>query len=249
MNTLKFQLHQILYNSYQKLFPKYCVLCGFKSDTELELCQVCNQALPWLQDACYQCGAILEQGKESIRCRDCIISPPAFDRLCALFNYEMPISKLMPQLKFHDKLLYGKLLGQLLLQEYPKWYGLELEPEALLPVPLADGRLRQRGFNQVLEILRPIMQTKKFPILSDHCVRVKSTKPQTKMSMRYRRRNLRGAFKMMQRIPYRHIAVVDDVYTTGSTIQAISEVLRKVGVEQIDVWCIFRTQSLRGRKF
>lgn len=234
-----------LISYFQKLFPKNCIICKLKSDTELELCQICYQSLPWLQNACYQCGARLENIHESIRCRKCIISPPMFDRLCALFDYEFPIDRVILQLKFKYKLAYGNLLGQLLLQQYKTWYALEAMPEAILPVPLSKTRLKKRGFNQTIEILRPLILSSNFIVLSNSCIRTKNTKSQTSMSMRYRRRNLRSAFCLTKSIPYKHVAIIDDVFTTGSTIQAVSEMLRSAGVEQIDVWCICRTQSLR----
>ena len=171
-----------------------------------------------------------------------------FDRLCALFNYEFPISKLIPQLKFQYKLAYGNLLGQLLLQQYESWYKLDSMPDAILPVPLSNARLKQRGFNQVLEILRPLMLSTNSIVLDNVCIRTKNTKSQTSISMKYRRRNLRSAFRITQPIAYEHVAIVDDVFTTGSTVQAMSEVLKGVGVQQIDIWCICRTQSLHNRK-
>jgi ComF family protein len=234
------------FNNIQTLLPKNCILCGLRSDTTLELCKICYQSLPWLHNACYQCGVHLENMHESIRCRKCIISPPVFDRVCAMFNYDFPLNKIISQLKFKTKLACGKLLGQLLLQQYQTWYTLESVPEAILPVPLSSIRLRQRGFNQVLEILRPLILATKFPLLDDVCIRVKNTKPQTSINMKYRKRNLLSAFRLLRPIRYSHIAIVDDVFTTGSTISAVSIILRNVGVQQIDIWCICRTQNLRN---
>lgn len=235
--------------SLSKLLPKTCIICHFPADTELDICSVCLQALPWSTNTCYQCGALLASNYEAIRCNDCMVIPPKFARFCALFNYEFPINNFITKIKFHYKLAYANLLGQLLLRRYQQWYQDSKIPTVILPVPLAAARLKQRGFNQVVEILRPLAKATKLIILTDGCYRVKNTKPQTKMTLQNRRRNLRQAFKVSKAIPYEHVIIMDDVYTTGSTVNAMSEVLYHAGVQQIDVWCICRTQNLDRRAY
>jgi ComF family protein len=221
------------------LLPNNCVFCRGVSNTRFAICSICYRELPWLFNACYQCGSSLDTVQESIRCQKCIISPPCFDKFCALFNYKPPISNLITNLKFKYKLAYGEVLGKLLLAQYPNWYKNETLPEAIVPVPLSKPRFKNRGFNQVQEILRPLQKNSN--ILDNICLRTKHTTPQTKISIRHRKRNLRKAFMLTQEVPHKHIAIMDDVVTTGSTINAISEAFREAGVQQIDVWCICKT--------
>lgn len=232
----------MLFNKYAfaKILAHTCAVCRLPSDTEVDLCSICHRELPWLMDTCYQCGKQLTNFNESIRCEQCVLVPPKFDRLCALFSYKPPVAKLITDLKFNYKLAYGNLLGQLLVTQYPLWYANAPRPEVVIPVPLHDARHRQRGFNQVHELLRPMAQTKQIMIVDDLCVRVKNTTPQTQVGATKRRRNLRGAFRLTRKVPYEHIAIMDDVFTTGSTVGAVSEVFSAAGVANIDVWCICR---------
>ena len=222
------------------IWPQLCVMCKCNADLAMDLCTICYQELPWLQNSCYQCGEQLQLGKESIRCEQCIFAPPPFTRFCGLFGYQTPVVRWVRQLKFSFNLAYGNLLGQLLQQQVTSWYkGTDL-PQAIIPMPLHTWRLRRRGFNQAHELLRPISKTTSITILDDVCMRKKYTKPQTTGGIRHRQRNLRGAFTVTKRIPYQHIAIVDDVFTTGSTMRAVSTVLAKAGVTEIDIWCICR---------
>ena len=109
-----------------------------------------------------------------------------------------------------------------------------------MPVPLHRQRLKRRGYNQVSEILLPVQKALKIEVLAHSCMRVKYTRAQSELSAVSRKRNLSNAFEITEPIPYQHIALVDDVVTTGSTVKALSLLLKEAGVEQIDVWCICR---------
>ena len=227
-------------NIFSTILPPTCAICKLKSDTNMDICSICYRELPWLIDVCYQCGEQLDNIHESVRCQKCMFFPPKFDRLCALFNYKSPVAKLITQLKFQHKLAYGNLLGQLLLEQYQIWYKASSVPDAIIPVPLHNLRHRIRGFNQVQEILKPLAKAKGIIVIDDLCVRTRYTKPQIKGGAKHRRRNLRGAFQLTKKVSCEHIAIVDDVFTTGSTIRAVCEVFRAAGVQHIDVWCICR---------
>ena len=114
------------------------------------------------------------------------------------------------------------------------------ETDVIIPVPLHNKRLKFRGFNQVQEILRPLCKSKQIIIADLICKRTHNTKPQACLRAKWRKRNLQGAFKITKKIAYDHIAILDDVFTTGSTVQALSMAFRDAGVSQIDVWCICR---------
>jgi ComF family protein len=164
--------------------------------------------------------------------------------LYAIFSYDPPITKLITGLKFGDQLYSGRLLGELLVEHVEnKWYKDEMLPEAIIPVPLHEKRLRKRGFNQVVELLGPLKKKLDIPILRHACVRKKITKAQSGLNSTQRKQNIKNAFVIPDISEFAgldYVAVVDDVVTTGSTVNALCAVLKEAGVQQIDVWCICR---------
>jgi len=226
----------------QWLFPNICCFCEQYSLENRDLCGVCKPTLPWASDRCYQCGlSLLGGGQDSIICEKCAQSPPQFDRLAGLFSYEPPITQLVTGLKFGARLAYGRILGELLADAVcEQWYQNIGLPQAVIPVPLYKSRLRKRGFNQAAELLLPLKKRVKLPVLLDICERVRPTKPQSKLDALDRKFNLKNAFQVKNSLGLEHVALVDDVVTTGSTVNAISQKLKEAGVLQVDVWCICR---------
>jgi len=233
-------------NIHNWLFPSTCLLCGASGVQGLDLCQGCIDTLPVIDSACYSCGLPLPSGTTgSQRCGQCLKQPPAFDRTVSLFRYQAPVAGLVQQLKFNGRLNNARTLGQLLAR-HVSTNSLPL-PQAILPVPLHSARLRERGFNQALELARPLARTLELPLLIDHCQRIRATTAQTSLPANQRRRNLRGAFKVTrpfttQQTPIKHIALVDDVMTTGQTLNELARTLRKSGVNTIDVWVCARAE-------
>ena len=115
-------------------------------------------------------------------------------------------------------------------------------PEAIIPVPLALRRYRQRGYNQASELALPIRRVTGVAVRSDIAIRQRETSEQAGLDRKARRRNLTGAFAAVAPLHARHVAILDDVVTTGSTVRELAEVLRRAGVEQIEVWAIARTE-------
>ena len=225
---------------WTKIWQPICAICGSSSNTSMDLCDICYSNLPWIKDSCYQCGLPLTTAQESVRCNQCQYNPPEFDRFCALFTYQSPVTKLIRQLKFNHNLAYGNLMGQLLLEQYDKWYKSKPAPEVVVPVPLHEKRIRSRGFNQVQEILRPLVKAGKITVLNNICERTQYTRPQAKLNFRHRKYNLQKAFRLTQKVDFEHVAIVDDVLTTGNTVRGLSRVFRDAGVQCIDVWCVCR---------
>lgn len=225
----------------QWLFPYRCCFCEVHTTSAQDLCSECKLALPWIEDRCYKCGLYLTSGLDSIDCERCRELPSKFDRLCALFSYQPPITKLVMGLKFGKKLAYGRIMGELLAEQVvTQWYQNLTLPEAVIPVPLHDMRLRTRGFNQALELLWPLHKQIEIPVLLDACIRVRKTTAQSQLDKTRRKRNLKSAFQVVKPIPFEHIAVMDDVVTTGSTVNALTHVLKEAGVTTVDIWCICR---------
>lgn len=221
--------------------PRVCAVCGFVSDNiYIDLCSLCKKNLPWINLRCYHCGAKIETAHDGIICQQCISSTPPYERVCALFDYEPPLNKLINRLKFHRDLFPGKLFAQLLLPAIQeKWYQKQTLPEVIIPMPLHIKRQYQRGYNQALEIALPVAKALNLPIDLHVCKRIRNTPPQARLNKAQRSTNLESAF-IAQHCSYEHVALVDDVVTTGSTIAAVSKVLLASGVKQIDVWCVCR---------
>jgi ComF family protein len=224
----------------QWIFPFVCGLCGEFSQRNQDLCQVCFDSFPWINDRCYRCGEDLFLSDGTINCMRCVTDPLSFDRLCAIFSYEPPIRQLIARLKFSASLSDGRILAELLTEKVGIWYRHQALPDALIPMPLHLKRLRKRGFNQALELILPTHQQYQIPIVLDACVRVKATPPQAKLGEVERKKNMKNAFQIVKPLPFEHVAIIDDVVTTGSTVHALSEVLKAAGVEMVDVWCICR---------
>lgn len=224
----------------QWVFPPMCCLCQGTSETSRDLCQYCEITLPWISDRCFRCAGLLKE-TDHFNCEACQTNPPSFDRLCSVFSYDPPVIQLIRGLKFGNRLVYGRVLGEMLADAVcHQWYQASPLPEVIIPVPLHDKRLRSRGFNQAVELLWPLKKRCAVPIVLDHCQRVRKTTAQSGLNKESRQRNIKNAFEVMKPIPYEHVAIVDDVVTTGSTVAALSRALKAAGVEQVDVWCLCR---------
>lgn len=143
------------------------------------------------------------------------------------------------QLKFDHKLHYARLFG-LLFQQHLQALAPEL-PDMIIPVPLHKQRLRERGFNQALEIIKGPAKALQIPLDRTHCQRIRATTAQMSLDARTRRQNLKGAFRYTQPLDGAHIALFDDVVTTGSTLQAAAQALRQAGAAKIDLWALAYT--------
>lgn len=144
------------------------------------------------------------------------------------------------QLKFNHALLNARILGELLAEKIHLWYQQQPLPEFIIPMPLHTKRLKERGFNQALEIARPISSSLGIPIDKTSCQRIKHTFAQATLHADQRQANIKKAFKVTSDLANKHIAVLDDVITTGNTITEFCRTLKKAGAGKIDVWCCAR---------
>lgn len=233
---------RILNTLLEWLLPYCCVLCSDKTDTGLDLCRSCINDLPWLSNTCPKCALPMDSNhvKDSL-CGNCLKIPPPYDRIIALFSYQSPIDSFITALKFNAQLSHARLFGKLLAKQLCIFYQDKKLPEYIFPVPLHQKRLQERGFNQALEIALPIAKQFNIPINSTACIRQRATESQTLIHATKRRKNLRNAFKVIKPVQAQHIAIIDDVVTTGSTISEFSLQLRNMGVQEIDTWCCART--------
>ncbi|PJB10330.1 MAG: amidophosphoribosyltransferase, partial [Gammaproteobacteria bacterium CG_4_9_14_3_um_filter_38_9] len=173
-------------------------------------------------------------------CTSCITSPPPFHRTIALFHYTGPIVSLIWKLKFQNDLKIARLFAQHWIDYFNHFDSHNTLPDLIMPVPLHFSRLKQRGFNQSLEIAKPIGKYFHIPIDTRACIKIKNTEPQSSLSAQKRKGNLKNAFGLSRPIDAKHVAILDDVMTTGNTVSEIASLLQKTGVEKIDVWCCAR---------
>jgi ComF family protein len=221
------------------VYPPRCVLCGSPGFNDMDLCEACHQGLPWIGFACLQCAIPLaEHGSDRLKCGQCLKKPPAFDRSLSLFSYEKEAVTLIRQLKFNEKLAYSRLLGNLLADAIDQ-NAIEL-PDCILPVPLYWKRLKQRGFNQSIELARPLANAFNIPLDIRSVKRVRDTHSQTELDKQQRRKNIRAAFEIVEPLCAQHVVVVDDVVTTTSTVNEVARLLKRAGIRRVDVWSIAR---------
>lgn len=225
------------------LLPGACVLCSDHPLGNIDLCEACYLDLPWLKTVCSCCAQplTLTESSTQLLCGACLQQPPFFNRTFSMFVYQEPIKKLITGLKFQKKLIYAKLLGELLTRQLASAYQEDCLPECIIPVPLHQTRLRERGFNQAVELARPIANKFKIKIDLQCCRRVHATTSQAELPAQERYANVKNAFRVKNSFKAKHVALLDDVMTTGHTINELSKVLRQAGVRQIDVWCSART--------
>lgn len=207
----------------------------------MDICRGCQADLPMQTTACYQCALPLHgiTAVPSPLCGHCLNDPPSYDHTFSAFQYAHPVDHLIHDLKFNRKLAIARLLGELMAQQLKKRARAPL-PQLIIPVPLHAARLRERGYNQATELARPIARALNIPIDYQHCQRHRATAIQSDLPANERSRNVKGVFHIVKKLPARHVAIVDDVMTTGATVAEFATTLRSAGVEKIEVWVCAR---------
>mgnify|MGYP003393512964 CR=1 FL=1 len=194
--------------------------------------------------ACYQCALPLHglDAVPSPLCGRCLKDPPSYDHTLSVFRYAHPVDHLIHDLKFNRKLAIARLLGELMVQQLKKrTHSISSPlPQLIIPVPLHAARLRERGYNQATELARPIAHALNIPIDYQHCQRQRATAIQSDLLASERSRNVKGVFSVAKKVPARHVAIIDDVMTTGATVAEFATTLRSAGVEKIEVWVCAR---------
>ena len=222
------------------MLPLRCLLCGAPGTNGVDLCADCAAELPRNRSCCARCALPLATPAAS--CGECLRRSPPWDAAWAPFRYGWPLDRLEARYKFGADLAAGRVLSTLWQREPCP---VEL-PQLLLTVPLHRSRLRRRGYNQALELARPLARALGVPLRHDALQRVRPTAAQTELDARSRRRNIRGAFALRAGVALpAHVAILDDVMTTGATLAECARVLRRAGVPQVDVWALARAPSPR----
>jgi ComF family protein len=224
----------------QLIYPPTCLLCGAPGSDGLDLCAGCLDDFPRNLNPCRRCALPLpEAAPTNALCGACLKKTPPFERCLAPLLYQHPVGELVSGLKFQQKLSHGRVMAALLLDYIEQ--ELDEPPQLLIPVPLHKSRLRERGYNQALELARPLSRHLGIPLDYRSCHRTRSTEPQSALQLKERHKNVRGAFELKGKIPARHVALVDDVVTTGNTVTELARLLKRHGIKRVDVWAVART--------
>lgn len=219
-----------------------CLLCSESTEDIRPICLACEADLPWLGDHCDTCA--LPMPSSGLTCGQCLQQPPAFQQVIAPWTYSFPVDSLITRFKHNAKWPFGRLLAELLVQYLQHRFEDDLlRPQALIPVPLANRRLRQRGFNQAAMLAHWLSATLDIPCDERLLLRTQDTDAQQALNAEARLRNLRNAFALAPGavVKGRHLALVDDVLTTGATAQALARLLMDAGAARVDVYCLART--------
>lgn len=218
---------------YRKVFPIPCLLCGLATERDT-LCEACIADLALLGPACERCALPLKTARI---CGHCLRSPPPQAASFSLFRYQDGVKRCITGFKFHHQLGLAKVFASMMSQQLQLR---ETLPDCLIPIPLHSSRLRRRGFNQSLEVARQLAKTLNIDCRPDLLQRVKATRAQSELKFRQRKANLRGAFQCSSTSLPEHIALVDDVMTSGHTSAEAAKTLLKQGAKCVEVWTIAR---------
>ena len=224
-------------------WPPTCVLCGGRGSAPAQdLCGACEADLPVNSVACAVCAEPLAAAIDGhLRCGLCLKRAPRFDAAVAAYRYAYPIDHLVRALKYQSAIVQARVLGDLLANRVRT--GRSEFPGLLIPVPLAPQRFRSRGYNQALELARRLEMQLRIPMRADLIMRTRETVEQVGLGQKERRRNIRNAFAITGPLPAHHIAIVDDVITTGSTANELARVLKRAGAKRVEVWAVARAGS------
>lgn len=215
-------------------FTSRCLLCGARGMPGLDLCAGCVADLPRNNCCCARCALPLAQ--PAALCGRCIRREPPWQTAWVPFRYAWPLDRLATRYKFSARLAAGRTLARLWCGHPPP------QPaRAIVPVPLHRGRLRRRGYDQSLELARQVAGFMHLPLHAGVLSRVRATHAQSDLDAVARRKNVRGAFRLRAAADLpAHVALFDDVMTTGATLGECARVLRRAGVERVDVWALAR---------
>ena len=232
----RYQVYKWLKNNHS------CLLCSQLAQQQQSICLDCEVELPWLGAHCRLCALPLSSAGQI--CGECLRQPPSFTRVEAAWRFRFPVDSLISQFKHQSRWPYGRLLAELFAQHLQHAYADGLpRPDHLLPVPLASKRLRQRGFNQAGMLGDWLGKALELPVEHGWLQRPLDTAAQQLLDAAKRKRNLRKAFHLAPGVTLKnlHVAVIDDVLTTGATAEAIASLLCKAGASRVDIYCLART--------
>jgi ComF family protein len=230
--------HYISKLSYA-LFPGRCIICDKTSDRNIDLCVECERSLALIDTYCNTCG--LPTTAPSTYCGNCSRQAYPCFRSVSLLNYDQLTAKLIYQLKYRNNFAVIKVLCHLFSQHLKQQY-IDALPELIIPVPLHWTRLHKRSYNQSQLIAHTIGKQLNITVNNHRCRRIKATPAQQSLNRIERKNNIRGAFASKQLWEVGHVAIIDDVITTGETVCELTRSLQQhqPGL-RVDAWSLART--------
>ncbi|WP_341875782.1 ComF family protein [Defluviitalea saccharophila] len=219
------------------VYPPRCIFCTsiIPIQEERGICKACKSALPFVEGkVCEKCGKPIQDSKERTTCFDCVKNTPVYDRGWAVFIYEGMVKEAIYRFKYGGHKEYAKYLGKFMADKI-KDQVLEEGFDLIIPIPIHKNRKRKRGYNQAEELAKEISKALNIPMDASILTRVKETRPQSGLSIMQRQNNLKKAFKLADSInlDQMKILLVDDIYTTGTTINYCTTLLKKRGAKMV----------------
>ncbi|MDR1368378.1 MAG: ComF family protein [Candidatus Accumulibacter sp.] len=202
-----------------------CLLCASPAKREI-LCKACEADLPRLDEAC--CPRCALPSPQGLLCGRCLARPPHFDAARAIFRYEFPLDRLVQSFKYGHRLALAGYFGRAMASLYPHGgEGIDFPIDVLVPLPLHPDRLRERGFNQSLELAKVVASAWNLPVDIDHCKRIRNTPAQADLPWKERGGNIRNAFLCSSDFEGKRVLIIDDVMTTGASLGECARAMKR----------------------
>ena len=224
-------MRKILRKILELLYPSTCIFCGRLCKEGI--CRICRENVEYIREPrCKKCGKPIDSQEEEF-CYDCRRQTFHYEQGRSLWLHKDPVSSSIYALKYKNRRVYGEVYARELATRFERiirfW-----QVDVIIPVPIHKKKRRKRGFNQAEIIAKEVGRLLNIPVNCTSVVREKDTTPQKELSSRSRRKNLKKAFRVTdERVKRKRVLLIDDIYTTGSTIDSIAEILRKAGCEKI----------------
>lgn len=220
------------------IYPRRCPICDRITGEKYRICPECRKKIRWIEEpACMKCGKPLSDGRREF-CPDCEQKKHHFIQGKTLWVYEKNVTESMYRFKYQNKREYGSVYAAELAEKYGDWIRKQ-KIQAIIPVPLHKKRRRKRGYNQAEILAKELGRILDIPVHTDLLVRVRNTKPQKELNAAERKNNLKKAFKTTKSsVQLQYILIVDDIYTTGSTLDAAAAALAEAGVSEVYTCCV-----------
>ena len=219
-------------NSLERIFfPNVCPVCEKVIGAKEKICKECIGKVKVIKEPkCEKCGKQLDED-EKLFCHDCENGIHVFDKGVCIFEYTEELKKVIYQFKYNNKRCYSDLFGYVGAKRYKKLLK-QWNVKKILPVPMYRKKKQKRGYNQAEILAEAISEISGIPYIADAVVRVNETIPQKRLDPSRRRKNMEHAFRMQKVLPaYSHVLIIDDIYTTGATIDSLAKKLKKQGVK------------------
>ena len=209
------------------LYPPRCPVCHGVLRGKGSVCVPCRKKLPYIKEPkCKKCGKEIEK-PELEYCKDCMRYSHSFDKGMAVFTYNDVMRRSIVMFKYHNRREYAKFYAEE-MYEHCRHFIKSAKPDVIIPIPVHRLKKRQRGFNQAELVAKELGKLLKIPVDTDYLIRIEKTTPQKELNRQKRKENLKKAFAVKKgEKAYQKVLVIDDIYTTGATIDAISEILRE----------------------